>query len=195
MTLVQHLSESNDWQTPEYIVNPARELMGGIDLDPASCLVANETIKAKRIYDVADNGLTKLWSGKVFLNPPGGKLKWNGEEWIPVLRGPGESSARIWWQILANQYESGAIDQAFFVAFTLEILRSSQKGIPVQRYFRCYPSDRINFVGAGDQPGHGNVLIWLPPKQVAEDQGGRTDLERFRDLFSPIGYCEAGSNS
>ena len=182
MTIAQHLSKSNEWYTPEYIADPARELMGGIDLDPASCLVANETIKAKTIYDVSDDGLTKPWFGKVFSNPPGG------------IR-DGESSMRLWWEKMATDYERENIGQGFFVAFTLELLRTSQQGHPIQRYFRCYPSSRIRFVGAGQSPTHANVLVWLPPKQVAEDQNGRSDLQRFRDIFGHIGYCEAGSNS
>ncbi len=150
--------------------------MGGIDLDPASCLKANETVKATQIYDVADDGLTRHWHGKVFCNPPGG------------LR-DGESSMRVWWEAMAGAYETGEIEQGFFVAFTLEILRTSQQGHPAQRYFRCYPSSRIRFIGAGNSPTHANVLIWLPP--LLYDDGPQ--YERFRNIFSEIGYCEAGS--
>jgi ParB family chromosome partitioning protein len=183
MTIAQHLSKSNEWYTPENIVEAARFLMGGIDLDPASCLVANRTVKARRIYDAADDGISKPWSGRVFLNPPGG------------LR-DGESSMRVWWQSLAERHARGEVSQAFFVAFTLEILRTSQQGTPAQRYFRCYPSSRIKFVGAGTQPTHANVLIWLPPHIVEYEGFNPPDLfGRFKNIFSEIGYCEPGSNA
>ncbi len=168
----QHSSKSNEWYTPKNIVEGARALMGGIDLDPASCLKANETVRATQIYDVADDGLSKPWRGRVFLNPPGG------------LRN-GESSMFVWWEAMSLKHEAGIIEQGFFVAFTLEILRTSQRGIPAQRYFRCYPSSRIRFVGAGNSPTHANVLIWLPPKD-------ERNFTRFHAIFSEIGLCEPG---
>jgi hypothetical protein len=44
--------------------------MGSIDLDPASCEVAQANVKAKRFYTIEDNGLEKKWTGNVWLNPP-----------------------------------------------------------------------------------------------------------------------------
>lgn len=174
-------SKSVEWYTPKPIVDRARLLMGEIDLDPASCLVANETVRARQIYDVANDGLTKPWRGRVFLNPPGGKVD-------------GESSMRLWWQNLAIGYESGNVFQGFFVAFTLEILRSSQQGIPVQRYFRCYPSARIKFIGAGDSPTHANVLVYLP-ERTSSGKPDPNSFDRFRNIFGDIGLCETGSNA
>lgn len=43
----------------------------GIDLDPASDEVANQLVKAKRIYTEADNGLSHVWQAdRLFFNPP-----------------------------------------------------------------------------------------------------------------------------
>lgn len=60
----------NEWYTPEELITAAKSVMGGIDLDPASNKIANEIIKATKFYSKNDDGLLKLWSGKVFLNPP-----------------------------------------------------------------------------------------------------------------------------
>lgn len=60
----------NEWYTPQEIIEFARNVMGSIDLDPFSTPKANETVKAKTFYTIADNGFTKHWSGNVWLNPP-----------------------------------------------------------------------------------------------------------------------------
>ncbi len=63
-------SESNEWWTPEPYIEAARSVLGGIDLDPASCAQANETVQAARYCGVADDGLKQEWKGRVWLNPP-----------------------------------------------------------------------------------------------------------------------------
>ena len=60
----------NNYCSPLWIISKARKVMGGIDLDPASSELANRWVKAGQIYTVRDNGVTKPWKGKVFMNPP-----------------------------------------------------------------------------------------------------------------------------
>ena len=67
-------SLSNDWWTPKEYIDAVYEVMGGIDLDPASTEEANKTVGATKIYTEAQDGLIQPWEGRVFLNPPYGKL-------------------------------------------------------------------------------------------------------------------------
>jgi ParB family transcriptional regulator, chromosome partitioning protein len=63
-------SEGDEYYTPGHVIEKVKRVMGCIDLDPASCFLAQKTVKAKRYYDIETDGLKQNWHGKVFLNPP-----------------------------------------------------------------------------------------------------------------------------
>jgi hypothetical protein len=67
---VAHNGGEQDWYTPAPFVEAAREVMGGIDLDPASSEVANRVVGAARYYDAGQDGLENVWHGQVWLTPP-----------------------------------------------------------------------------------------------------------------------------
>jgi hypothetical protein len=87
-------SNQNDWRTPRKFLEAAREVLGGeIDLDPASSAEANESVRAKRFFDEALDGLARPWKGRVWLNPP-----YRGHE-------PGQAGAREFVERLIKEYE------------------------------------------------------------------------------------------
>lgn len=140
----EHSSESNEHGTPPEIVYPAQDVLGVIDLDPASDELFNQIVEAKKIYTEADDGLAQRWFGNVFLNPPGGLLDEDRRRVIVKTkkrRGcsetgscglpPGkkhkhkgvESSAAIWWRKLIS---SPDVVAAIWVGFSLEQLQVLQ---------------------------------------------------------------------
>ena len=80
--LKQHVANNsggNEWFTPPEYIAAVRRVMGDIDIDPASCAKANETVKARVFYTKENSSLDKPWGSvispvTVFLNPPYSKL-------------------------------------------------------------------------------------------------------------------------
>jgi hypothetical protein len=168
--------------------------MGGIDLDPFSCALANEVIKAD--WFMSEDGFGADWRGlsgpaRVFCNPPGGKL--SRKDLSVVKAGPGFSSAAVAWAKLMHEYEIGNVEQAIFIGFTLEILRTSQ-GFgpdvpPCSEFSLCFPRDRLRFWNEHTEPGtgqptHPNVIVYVPPRDgIAADRA----CSKFLEYFSQFG--------
>lgn len=125
-------SETNEWYTPKWLLELARECMGHIDLDPASCAFAQQTVQADTWYNgVWVDGLQHEWHGNVWLNPPYGRTK-------------NQSNAGIWATKLEQEYEANHVTQAI-------LLVNSAHGYDwYERLWRRYPvicvRDRIRFV-------------------------------------------------
>jgi len=62
---------NNEWYTPADIIEAARAVLGGFDLDPASSEIANRTVQAAWIFTAEDDGLSQEWPiGRIWMNPP-----------------------------------------------------------------------------------------------------------------------------
>src|SRR4051794_2431488 len=96
-----------EYYTPPEIMGAVHAVLTRIDLDPASCEVANQIVRASRFFTAADDGLAQPWHGRVYCNPPGGK------------RGS-ESRQGLFWDKLVTEYESGRIEAAVFLGFNLD---------------------------------------------------------------------------
>jgi DNA N-6-adenine-methyltransferase (Dam) len=60
----------DEWFTPRDVIKAARATLGAIDIDPASHPHPQSWIRARTFYTKADDGLSRPWKGRVFLNPP-----------------------------------------------------------------------------------------------------------------------------
>jgi len=151
-------SGDDEWYTPRDIIEAARSVLGEIDLDPASCDVANKTVKAKKYYTICDDGLTKEWKGRVWMNPPysTGKISL----FIEKLFESEDVTEAI---ILVNN----ATETKWFGLFFKNATKI------------CFPSSRIRFLKDNSELGsplQGNAIIYF---------GNNGD--KFSTIFKPFG--------
>jgi ParB family chromosome partitioning protein len=175
MTLILLSSRSDEWYTPSHIVELSRTVLGEIDLDPASCQFANETVKAKRYIDAKEDGLSSSWGTSpvtVFLNPPSGRYE-------------GKSLMKQFWQKLVDTRNAGMLEQAIFVGFSLEQLQVTQNCTEsIGSYPICIPRRRVKFVspsGTFNSPTHGQVIAYIP--------GNTNVTSKFYEVFGALGNC------
>lgn len=67
---ISYITKNDEWYTPPELIEAARQTMQTIDLDPASCDVAQQSVQATEFFTKKEDGLTKEWYGKVWMNPP-----------------------------------------------------------------------------------------------------------------------------
>lgn len=143
-------SSTHEWYTPAEYVGAARTVLGGIEVDPASCPQANETVRATRIFTREDDGLAQEWHGRVFLNPPYGK--WSGPFAAKLI----------------GEYDAGRVSAAVLLlnayGFDAEWFQ------PLWRFPICFTDHRIDFHSPDRESGgptFGNVFVYLGPEERA----------------------------
>lgn len=160
---ILHSSDSNEWYTPARYADLAKKVMGDIDLDPASCIAANQSIQAKRIFDIEDDGFSRNWSGRVWLNPPYG-------------RGEDGSNQAAWSKKLIDEYKAGHVTEGMLL---VNAATGNKWFADLWEFPICFVDHRIRFIsprGDYSQPTHSSVIVYL-----GSNEG------RFVELFSEIG--------
>jgi len=161
-------SQSAEFYTPPELIELVREVLGQIELDPASHDMPQEWIKASRFYREEDAGHARLWiANTVWLNPPYGK------------NASGRSVPAVWAAKMRRDYESGYFGQGL-------MLVNSAPGYNWYedlwtRYPVCCLRDRLRFIRpdgsrAKRRAARGQTLVYFG-----------SCPERFRYVFSRIG--------
>lgn len=142
-SFVENNTGNNEWYTPADIIEAARSVLGGFDLDPASSELANETVRANVIYTAADDGLFREWPiGRIFMNPPYAQ---------PLM---GQFATKYADAIRAGSTGIVLVNNATETAWFQEIVSVSAAV--------CLHKARIRFVAAKKASmAHGEWLPWL----------------------------------
>jgi len=147
------VAESYEWFSPPDVVEAARRVMGGIDLDPASSEEANKIVRATKYFTVNDDGLLHDWHGRVFLNPPYGLDPDNHQ-----------SNTGLWTARLLKEFRDGKVTEAVLLvaAGTDRTWFWQLWDFPI-----CFFRKRLKFNYAPGaklgKPIHGSAAIYLGP--------------------------------
>jgi ParB family chromosome partitioning protein len=161
--------KSNEWFTPSRYINAARAVMGGIDLDPASCAAANQIVKAERYFTKEQNGLLQEWKAKsIWLNPPYARTEHY------------QSGIKLFVDKCLDAYQRGDVLQAIILV-TAEI--NAKWFQPLWPFFICVPDHRVKFIAPQkDKRGvyqhmFGTCFVYLGPNE-----------QKFIEVFSQFGH-------
>jgi DNA N-6-adenine-methyltransferase (Dam). len=155
----------NEWYTPEPYIAAARSVLGAIDLDPASTSDANRIVQARTFYTRADNGLSKEWRGRVWMNPPYAQPLI--EQFCDKLAASVQSGTVTHAIVLVNN----ATETAWFR--TLANLACAL----------CFPTGRVQFWHpdrAPAEPLQGQAVLYI--------DRGNGDFNAFTPSFSRFGF-------
>lgn len=122
---VMTASASEEWYTPTDLIERVRAFYGGrIDLDPASCEIAQDTVGAAYHYTLENDGLRQPWRGNVWCNPPYGR------------------HTALFVEKALVEYESGSVTQCLLL---LKAATDTRWFAPLFRYPICFIRGRVRF--------------------------------------------------
>jgi ParB family chromosome partitioning protein len=157
-------SKSNDWYTPRQYPDAARKVLGEITLDPASCEMANRSIRAESFYTKEDDGLEQDWFGAVWCNPPYGKRV-------------GKSNQGLWSARMVAMYEGNSIESGVLLTNAVTDRKWFQR---LWKYPICFTDHRIRYEsphGKKDSPTNGSAFTYFGPEP-----------ELFKEHFAQFGH-------
>lgn len=88
---VARASVWHGWETPAALFDAVEAGAGAFDLDPCAPDKPG-TVRAARRYTVADDGLSREWHGRVFMNPPYGRAM---RLWLAKAISEAEAGAEV----------------------------------------------------------------------------------------------------
>jgi phage N-6-adenine-methyltransferase len=152
----------NEWFTPVEHIERARQVLGQIDLDPASHVRAQKRVKASQFFTKGDDGLKWEWGGKVWLNPP-----------------YAQPDIDLFVDKLLLELSAGRATEAILLTHNYTDTAWFQKAASDSAMI-CFTYGRIAFespTGEACRPTQGQAFFYFGE-----------NFARFAEIFKPVGF-------
>lgn len=155
-----------EWYTPPVYIDLVKNVLGKIDLDPASAKFCQKWIKANCWFGKKENGLKQDWKANtVFCNPPYGKED-------------GKSGQATWSKKMIEEWYKGNFKEGILLVNSTQGYKWYEQlweSFPV-----CCARERIKFVDingkVGGQAKRGQTFVYFG-----------INILKFKQVFSKIG--------
>lgn len=138
---IHYSSETPEHYTPMEIIEAAIAVLGTIDLDPCSNSKDNPNVPASEHFTEADNGLSLPWVGRVYMNPPYGRVIGD------------------WTRKLTDEYQMGNVIEAItLVPGRIDTQWWQSLGF---QYPACFYTGRLTFIGNDDPAPFPSTIFYL----------------------------------
>jgi len=159
-------SGNSEWYTPQVYVSAARDVMGGIDIDPCSCEDANRVVKATTFFDEQQDGFAQEWHGRLYTNPP-----------------YGEGTIDKFSDKLIGELTAQRVTQAIVLVNNCTETKWFQRLLQASSNV-CFPLGRISFWSV-DRPSKNP----LQGQAFLHFCSGSRDGTKFLSVFNKFGVC------
>jgi phage N-6-adenine-methyltransferase len=141
----------NEWYTPAEYIEAARRVLGAIDLDPASSDDAQRVVQAKDYFTREQDGLTRKWKGRIWLNPPYSQpaIQQFAEKLVAEYEAHRVREAIV----LTHNYTDTAWFHALASVSTAILFTRGRVGFVNPEGKSCNPTQGQAFFYLGDKPG------------------------------------------
>ena len=135
---VHYSSETPEWYTPAHVIRVVVDVMRGIDLYP--CADPGKSVPATSHYTAEDDGLSREWIGRVYMNPPYGK------------------EIEMWVHKLVCEYTEGRVTEAIALVPSRTDTRWFRVFTP---YPCCFIAGRLKFGEALNSAPFPSMAVYL----------------------------------
>lgn len=143
--LINQDTGQKEWYTPREIIQRVKLVLGEIDLDPASCFEANQLVGAAKFFTKEQDGLSRAWAGKVWMNHPFSRE--HNADWINKL---------------CTEFVRGNVTEACCISFAST---SESWFRPLLYRPQCFLTTRTRYTSPGEvkrpAPPKGSVVTYL----------------------------------
>jgi phage N-6-adenine-methyltransferase len=150
-----------EWYTPPEYLDLARRVLGQIDLDPASCDIAQEQVGAQRYFTPEDDGLAQPWFGSLWVNPPYSR---------PAIT--------LFVEKLVGEVRAGNVEQAILLTHNFTDTGWFHEAVCAADAL-CFTRGRIRFYGLEGElaaPPNGQTFFYFGDAR-----------DRFAEIFAEVG--------